>query len=89
MHIPVEVEFDYKNSGPQVVPANTTQDFDFPQIEGWTGISWGFQAVHPILEFQTCSYVLGEDGRQHFVATVRNPSATDRSIRFTFLLIKA
>jgi len=89
VEIPITVEFDYKNSGPQVVLAGETKDFDFPQIEGWTGISWGFQAVHPILEWQTAGYVLGADGRQHFQATVRNPSVTDRSVRFTFLLIKA
>lgn len=89
MEIPITVEFDYKNSGPQVVAAGETKDFDFPAPEGWTGISWGFQAVHPILEFQDIGYVKNGDGRQHFRATVRNPSGTDRSVRFTFLLIKA
>lgn len=89
MHIEVKAEFDYRNSGPQVVAAGETKDFDYPAAEGWTAISWGFQAVHPALEFQTAGFVLGEDGRQHFQATVRNPSGSDKSIRWTFLLIKA
>lgn len=87
-NIPVKIEFDHKNSGPQNVPANTTQDFTWPAPAGWIGISWGFTGVHPILEFQTAGFGLDENGQQRFFASIRNPSGTDRSIRFTFVLMK-
>lgn len=88
MHIPVAAEMDYKNTGPQNVPANTTQEFVFPAPAGWTAISWGFTDVHPVLEFQGLGLQLNELGQQVFRAVVRNPSATDRPVRFTFVLMK-
>lgn len=88
MYVPVTVEFDYKNTGPQNVPANTTQEFTFPAPVGWVGVSWGFTDVHPILEFQRLGFALDDNGQQVFKATVRNPSVTDRPVRFTFLLMK-
>jgi hypothetical protein len=88
VYVPVNVEIDYKNTGPQNVPANSTQEFVFPAPSGWTGISWGFSSVHPVLEFQDLGFQLNENGQQIFRATVRNPSATDRPLRFTFVLMK-
>ena len=88
MHINVTTELDYKNTGPQNVPANSTQEIVFPAPEGWTAISWGFTSVHPVLEFQELGFALNAEGKQVFRATVRNPSATDRPVRFTFLLMK-
>lgn len=87
-YLPVVVEVDYLNTGPQNVPANTTQEFEFPAPEGWTAVSWGFNSVHPILEFQTLGFFLNDTGQQVFRATVRNPSATDRQLRFVFTLLK-
>lgn len=88
MFVPVTVELDYRNTGPQNVPANTTQEFVFPAPAGWTGISWGFTSVHPILEFQDAGFMLNDQGQQVFRSVVRNPSATDRALRFTFVLMK-
>jgi len=88
VHIPVVAELDYKNTGPQNVPANTTQEFEFPSPSGWTGISWGFTDIHPVLEFQGLGFQLNASGQQVFRAVVRNPSATDRPVRFTFVLLK-
>lgn len=88
MFVPVSVEFDWINTGPQTVAAGETRDFDFPAKEGFTGLSWGFYGVHPALEFQTAGFVKGEDGREHFIASVRNPSATDKTVRWLFKLLK-
>lgn len=88
MHVPVVVEVDYKNTGPQNVVAGTTQDFEFPAPEGWTAVSWGFSTVHPILEFQTLGFFLNDAGKQVFRATVRNPGGVDRQFRFVFMLMK-
>lgn len=88
MDIPIRVEFDWINTGPQTVTAGTTRDFEYPAREGWTGVSWGWFGAHPTLEFQTVGYVKGEDGREKFVATVRNGSATDRTVRWLFKLMK-
>jgi hypothetical protein len=88
VYVPVVIEFDYVNTGPQTVTANTTRDFEFPAREGWTCVSWGWFGAHPALEFQTAGLVKGEDGRERFVATVRNSSATDRTVRWLFKLMR-
>ncbi len=88
MHIPVVVETDYKNTGPQTVLAGETKDFEFPAPEGWTCVSWGFSGVHPILEFQTLGLFLNDAGKQVFRATVRNPGGVERQLRFVFTLLK-
>lgn len=88
MYVPVNVEIDYKNTGPQWVTAGTTQEFVFPAPAGWTAVSWGFTDVHPALEFQALTFALNEQGQQVFRAVVRNPSAADRAVRFTFMLLK-
>lgn len=88
MFVPVQAELDYKNTGPQNVPANSTETFTIPAPAGWTGISWGYTSVHPILEFQDCGFQLNESSQQVFRAVVRNPSGVDRALRFTFVLMK-
>lgn len=88
MYVPVTVELDYVNTGPQTVPAGTTKDFLFPAREGWTGLSWGWFGAHPTLEFQTAGFVKGDDGREQFIASVRNSGASDRTIRWLFKLMK-
>ena len=89
MHINIEVEFKHQVTGPRNVPAGLTEEFVIPTPEGWTGISWGFMGVHPQLEFQTGGFAVGPEGRQAFLATVRNPTVTDRPVRFMFVLLKA
>lgn len=85
--ISVSFELEHTNSGPRTVPANSTQEFSFPAPAGRVALSWGIANSHPTLVLQTAAITSDENG-QRFVAIVQNTSGVDRSIRFTFVLLK-
>ncbi len=89
MHIDINVEFKHSIDGPRMVQPGQVLDFKVPSPDGWTGISWGPLGFHPSLEIQTAGYAVGPEGRQAFIATVRNSGAVERPVRFLLLHLKA
>ena len=93
MHIPVVVEFDHTNSGPQTLPAGETTEYEYYAPAGYKLVSWGYTTLDPSCHIRTATITPGgteghEDGGVRFLAQVENPDSANHVIRWTFVLLK-
>ena len=88
VYVPVELEFDFQNTGTFNIPANDQVETLWPEPEGYHLVSWGLINTNSDVVRVNQAYITLVDDIPTFVGTLSNDDSVQHSARWLFVLLK-